>query len=92
MRVVLMGAGHIGQTIASWLSQTADYEVKVVDCSVVALKSLAHLPLETALIDTSDANELLACMQGFDAVHQRTAVPPGAGGGDPGQGGGLPLL
>ncbi len=62
MRVVLMGAGHVGQTIAAWLSKSGDYQVKVVDCSVVALKSLAHLPLETALIDTSDVAELRACM------------------------------
>ena len=45
MRVVLMGAGHIGQAIASRLSQSKDYQLKVVDCSVVALKALAHLDL-----------------------------------------------
>jgi len=68
MRVVLMGAGHIGQTIAAWLSQSGDYQVKVVDCSVVALKALAHLPVQTALIDTSDVTELHDSMVGFDAV------------------------
>jgi saccharopine dehydrogenase-like NADP-dependent oxidoreductase len=68
MRVVLMGAGHIGQTIAAWLSQSGDYQVKVVDCSVVALKALAHLRVETALIDTSDVTELRDSMTGFDAV------------------------
>ncbi|MDD2927044.1 saccharopine dehydrogenase C-terminal domain-containing protein, partial [Rhodoferax sp.] len=68
MRVVLMGAGHIGQTIASLLSQSGDYQLKVVDCSVVALKALSHLAVETALVDTSNADELQACMQGFDAV------------------------
>jgi saccharopine dehydrogenase-like NADP-dependent oxidoreductase len=68
MRVVLMGAGHIGQTIAAWLSRSGDYQVKVVDCSVVALKALAHLPVQTALIDTSDVTELHDSMVGFDAV------------------------
>ena len=68
MRIVLMGAGHIGQTIARLLSQSGDYQVKVVDCSVVALKALSHLQVETALIDTSDSTELRACMAGFDAV------------------------
>ncbi len=68
MRVVLMGAGHIGQAIASRLSQSKDYQLKVVDCSVVALKALAHLDVQTALIDTGSSAELLACMQGFDAV------------------------
>jgi nucleoside-diphosphate-sugar epimerase len=50
MRVVLMGAGHIGQTIAALLSATGDYQVKVVDRSAEALRKLSHLPLETALI------------------------------------------
>jgi saccharopine dehydrogenase-like NADP-dependent oxidoreductase len=68
MRIVLMGAGHIGQTIADLLSRSGDYEVKVVDRSVVALKNLAHLPVKTALVDTSDATELRTCLAGFDAV------------------------
>ena len=68
MRVVLMGAGHIGQSIAALLSRSGDYQVKVVDCSVVALKALSALPVETALIDTSDVAELRACMTGYDAV------------------------
>ena len=68
MRVVLLGAGHIGQIIASWLSQCGDFQVKVVDRSVVALKALSHLKLEAALVDTSDPVELRACMTGFDAV------------------------
>ena len=58
MRVVLMGAGHIGQTIATLLSDTSDFKVKVVDRSVQALHPLAHLPIETALIDTSDTDAL----------------------------------
>ena len=68
MRVVLMGAGHIGQLIASLLSGSGDYQVKVVDCSVVALKNLSHLKVTTELVDTSDAAELLKCLQGFDVV------------------------
>jgi saccharopine dehydrogenase-like NADP-dependent oxidoreductase len=68
MRVVLMGAGHIGQLIASLLSGSGDYLVKVVDCSVVALKNLSHLKVTTELVDTSDAAELLKCLQGFDVV------------------------
>ncbi len=68
MRVVLMGAGHIGQTIAALLSATGDYHVKVVDRSADALAKLAHLPLETALIDTSDAQALSGALTGFDAV------------------------
>ena len=68
MRVVLMGAGHIGQTIATLLSGSGDYQVKVVDRSEEALKKLKHLPLEVAQIDTSDANALRAALKGYDAV------------------------
>lgn len=68
MRVVLMGAGHIGQTIATLLSGSGDYQVKVVDRSEEALAKLRHLPLEIARIDTSDATALRAALKGFDAV------------------------
>jgi saccharopine dehydrogenase-like NADP-dependent oxidoreductase len=68
MRVVLMGAGHIGQTIATLLSGSGDYQVKVVDRSEEALKKLRHLPLEVAQIDTSDATALRAALKGYDAV------------------------
>jgi len=68
MRVVLMGAGHIGQTIATLLSASGDYQVKVVDRSAAALRKLEHLPLETAQIDTSDAFALRVALKGFDAV------------------------
>ncbi len=68
MRVVLMGAGHIGHTIATLLSGTGDYTVKVVDRNEDALRKLRHLPLETSLVDTSDANAVRAALKGFDAV------------------------
>ncbi|MBK6569707.1 saccharopine dehydrogenase family protein [Candidatus Aalborgicola defluviihabitans] len=68
MRVVLMGAGHIGQTIASLLSNCGDYQVKVVDRSADALAKLAHLPIKTAQVDTTDAAALRAELKGFDAV------------------------
>ena len=68
MRVVLMGAGHIGQTIATLLSNSGDYQVKVVDRSADALAKLAHLPLKTAQVDTTDATALRAELKGFDAV------------------------
>jgi saccharopine dehydrogenase-like NADP-dependent oxidoreductase len=63
-----MGAGHIGQLIASLLAGSGDYQVKVVDCSVVALKHLSHLKVTTELVDTSNPAELLKCLQGFDVV------------------------
>jgi saccharopine dehydrogenase-like NADP-dependent oxidoreductase len=63
-----MGAGHIGQLIASLLAGSGDYQVKVVDCSVVALKHLSHLKVTTELVDTANPAELLKCLQGFDVV------------------------
>ena len=68
MRVVLLGAGHIGQVIARWLSQSGDYQLKVVDSSEAALANLSHLALPTQRVDTSDAAGLRACLLGFDAV------------------------
>ena len=68
MRVVLMGAGHIGQTIATLLSNSGDYSVKVVDRSPQALGQLAHLPLCTSLVDTSDPDALGASLKGHDTV------------------------
>ncbi|MDP2369292.1 saccharopine dehydrogenase C-terminal domain-containing protein [Rhodoferax sp.] len=68
MRVVLMGAGHIGQTIAALLAGSGDYSVKVVDRSAEALQQLAHLPVQTAVMDTADANAMRTALAGQDAV------------------------
>ena len=61
MRIVLMGAGHIGNTIAGLLSACGDYQVTVVDRSAQALRSLTGLPIETAVVDTADPRALRAC-------------------------------
>ena len=68
MRVVLLGAGHIGHTIASLLSNSGDYQVKVVDRSAEALHGLHARGVTTACIDTSNGSALLAELRGFDAV------------------------
>ena len=68
MRVVLMGAGHIGRRIASLLSGSQDFEVKVMDRSAAALQRLQGLPVETCLIDTSDTDALRQSLAGCDAV------------------------
>ena len=47
MNVLLLGSGHIGQTIARLLSATSDYSVTVVDESESALGKLAGLPVKT---------------------------------------------
>ena len=68
MRIVLMGAGHIGNTIAGLLSGCGDYQVMVVDRSAQALESLAGLPIEMAVVDTADARALRACLEGQQVV------------------------
>jgi saccharopine dehydrogenase-like NADP-dependent oxidoreductase len=68
MRVVLMGAGHIGHTIASFLSGCGNYQIRVVDRSADALKTLSHLSLQTAVLDTANASALRACLVGQEVV------------------------
>ena len=71
MRIVLLGAGHIGQTIARLLQGSGDYEVTVVDRSAQALQRLAadgaRSPA-TRVVDTGDAGSLRQALQGADAV------------------------
>ena len=47
MRITLLGAGHIGQTIARLLAHSGDYEVTVVDRSAAALDKLTGIALQT---------------------------------------------
>ena len=64
MRVTLLGAGHIGQTIARLLAGCGDYEVTVVDRSPEALALVAPVAgVRTALVETSDAGALRAALQ-----------------------------
>lgn len=68
MRITLLGAGHIGQTIARLLGATSDYEVTVVDRSPQALGRLAKDPVQTRIADTASPAELLAVLKGQQAV------------------------
>jgi saccharopine dehydrogenase-like NADP-dependent oxidoreductase len=68
MRITLLGAGHIGQTIARLLSHTPDYQVTVVDRSAAALDKLAHEPVRTRVTETADPAALLAVLHGQEAV------------------------
>ncbi len=69
MRITLLGAGHIGQTIARLLGTSGDYRVTVVDRSAEALAKLAALPgVDTRQADTADAAALLQVLRGQDAV------------------------
>jgi len=68
MRVVLMGAGHIGQVIARLLSTSGSYQVKVVDCNPAALALLKGLDVQTEAVDTNNPTALSACLKGAEAV------------------------
>ena len=69
MRVILLGAGHIGQTIAKLLSTSGDYRVTVVDRSAQALAHIAkHSSVSTVIADTEDAKALLPVLRGHDAL------------------------
>ncbi len=68
MRVVLLGAGHIGQTIARLLSDSGDYDVTVVDRSEAALKRIGGGRVRSAVFDTETPADLAAAMTGQDAV------------------------
>ena len=72
MRITLLGAGHIGQTIARLLGHSGDYEVTVVDRSAAALAKLAPevaaLPVKTLHAETAEPQALLAALRGQEAV------------------------
>jgi saccharopine dehydrogenase-like NADP-dependent oxidoreductase len=68
MRITLLGAGHIGQTIARLLSTCGDYELTVLDRDATALSRLADLPLAHRVADTGDATVLLQALRGQQAV------------------------
>ena len=67
--VVVIGAGHIGSTIASFLSQTGDYRVTVADQSAEQLAALGVQPaVEHKVLDVTDAKALTALLKGKFAV------------------------
>ncbi len=69
MRITLLGAGHIGNTIARLLGDSGDYDVTVVDRSAEALaKIIAGTRVGTRVADTSEAATLLEVLRGQDAV------------------------
>jgi saccharopine dehydrogenase-like NADP-dependent oxidoreductase len=67
--VVVVGAGHIGSTIASLLGETGDYRITVTDQSAEQLAGLGHLPrVEHAVLDVTDGAGLRALLVGKFAV------------------------
>ena len=68
MRLILLGAGHIGQTIARLFARSGDYEVTVVDRSDEALALLAGERVSTRRIETADAAALRGALAGQQIV------------------------
>jgi saccharopine dehydrogenase-like NADP-dependent oxidoreductase len=68
MKIVLLGAGHIGHTISHLLVNSGDYQLTVVDQSRVSLDKLKHLNVQTVVLDSDQASALEAVMQGHEAV------------------------
>nr|WP_316641832.1 saccharopine dehydrogenase C-terminal domain-containing protein [uncultured Roseateles sp.] len=68
MKVALLGAGHIGQTIARLLQGSGDYQVTVMDKSAAALAKLAPVGVQTLVVDTEDAKALFAALKGQQTV------------------------
>ena len=68
MRILLLGAGHIGHTIAGLLARSGDYRVTASDRDAAALDLLAALPVERRRLDADDEPALARAMAGHDAV------------------------
>ena len=68
MKIALLGAGHIGQTVARLLHATGDYQVTVLDKNVGYLKTLAAEGIATAEVDSDNRAALAAQLRGKDAV------------------------
>jgi saccharopine dehydrogenase-like NADP-dependent oxidoreductase len=71
MNIALLGAGHIGRTIAALLGATGDYRVTVLDHDAGALERLATAlgdTVATCVVDSEDARALLGALRGQDAV------------------------
>ena len=68
MKIALLGAGHIGQTIARLLHATGDYKVTVLDKSAKYLSVLAAEGIATQEVDSENKAALMAGVRGNDAV------------------------
>lgn len=67
-KIALLGAGHIGQTIARLLTDTGDYRVSVFDRSPQALNQVRDHAAEVFELSESDTGALRKVLTGYDAV------------------------
>lgn len=66
--ICVVGAGKIGQMIATLLKGSTHYRVTVADHDLKALGEVAKLGVSTKQIDARDADGLAQGLAGFDAV------------------------
>ncbi|MBO9447984.1 saccharopine dehydrogenase NADP-binding domain-containing protein [Ruegeria sp. R14_0] len=66
--ICVIGAGKIGQMIATLLKSSPNYSVTVADRDLVALSALNKQGVSTRQIDVDDDTQLTRGMTGFDAV------------------------
>ncbi|HWA62638.1 MAG TPA: saccharopine dehydrogenase family protein [Caulobacteraceae bacterium] len=63
--IAVVGAGHIGATIAALLGETGNYRITVIDRSAEQLAELGPLPhVEHQVLDVTDAPALTAALKG----------------------------
>jgi saccharopine dehydrogenase-like NADP-dependent oxidoreductase len=68
-RVAIVGAGHIGSTIAALLVGSGDYEVVVIDRDAAALKSIVtSARLSTMAVDAAKPGALRDALTGMYAI------------------------
>lgn len=66
--ICVVGAGKIGQMIATLLKQSQNYSVTVADRDLAALGAVRDMGVPTKQIDADDPDGLAAALTGFDAV------------------------
>jgi len=67
-RVVLAGAGKIGEAIVALLGASGDYELTIVDADAARLKAHAAAGLRVHACDLGDVRQVRSILAGHDAV------------------------
>ena len=75
MKIVLLGAGHIGQSIAHHLTHSGHYQLVVVDQHNQALQPVAKRGISTQVVNLSDAQALETLLRDTDAQTVINALP-----------------
>jgi saccharopine dehydrogenase-like NADP-dependent oxidoreductase len=68
MKIALLGAGHIGQTIARLLVKSGDYSLTVADQFAQALDKLKEINAKRVVLNIHKADGIESVLRGHDAV------------------------